>query len=89
MTAEIFDKTTAYTNLASAVVIQAVEEYRAAKLELSKNPNSRKAKGRLKKLTRFFESPWGNELCLGRADYILDRLQKEGENFEREQTLIL
>ena len=79
MTAEIFDKTTAYTNLASAIVIQAVEEYRQAQLELSKNPKSRKAKGRLKKLTRFFKSAWGNELCLGRADYILDRLQKEGK----------
>lgn len=77
MNAEILNKTTAYTNLASAVVIQAVEEYREAQLELSKNPKSRKAKGRLKKLRRFFESDWGNELCLGRAEYILDRLQKE------------
>ena len=79
MNAEILNKTTAYTNLASAVVVQAVEEYRAAQLELSENPKSRRANGRLKRLTRFFKSPWGDELCLGRSDYILDRLQKEGE----------
>ena len=78
MNAEIIDKTTAYTNLASAIVVQAVEEYREAQLELSKNPKSRRAKGRIKRLTQFFKSPWGDELCLGRADFILDKLQKEG-----------
>ena len=80
MSAEILDKTTAYTNLASAIVLLAVEDYRDARLELSKNPNSKRAKRRLAKATRFFQSSWGEQLCFGKADYILEKLQKEGNN---------
>lgn len=80
MNAEIIDKTTAYTNLASAIVLQAVEDYRNAQFELSKNPYDRSAVKELRRLTRFFRSQWGEELCLGRADYILEQLKKEAEN---------
>ncbi len=80
MSAEFFDKTTAYTNLASAIVLLAVEDYRDARLELSKNPKSRKAKRRLNKLTKFFQSSWAEQLCFGKADYIFEKLQKEGDN---------
>jgi hypothetical protein len=83
MSAEIIDKTTAYTNLALAIVLLAAEDYREAQWQLSQNPHDKKARDELKRLTRFFKSQWGEELCLGRADYILDKLQKESKIYTK------
>ena len=47
-----------YENLANAIVLTAVEDYRKALKKYSRNPDSKSAKAEVDSLERFFRSQW-------------------------------
>lgn len=57
----------AYKSLAIAIVTQAAVDYR----------RKMKKYGEAPAIERFFLSEWGNLLCFGEADLILERLKDE------------
>jgi hypothetical protein len=66
------DTETAYENLANAIVLQAVKDYRAAK----RTGNS----GRIASIRRFFRSDWFGTLTDVDGEYLIRKLDKEAEN---------
>jgi hypothetical protein len=66
------DNETAYENLANAIVLQAVKDYRAAK----RTGNS----GRIASIRRFFRSDWFGTLTDIDGEYLIRKLDKEAEN---------
>lgn len=47
-----------YSKLANAVIIQAVKDYRAAYRRHMRKPDSKEALHEVRRLERFFQSPW-------------------------------
>lgn len=78
-----------YAELANAIVMQAVEDYRECKTSISecdteymRNHHS----GRMNEIERFFKSAYGDMLCYGNGELILDRLKNEDTcRFKREE----
>ena len=61
-----------YENLANAIVVQAVKDYRAAK----RTGNS----GQIASIRRFFRSDWFGTLTDIDGEYLIRKLDKEAEN---------
>jgi hypothetical protein len=53
--------TTPYENLANAIVLQAVKDYRDALKRLKKKPQNKAAMADAMECERFFRSPWYRE----------------------------
>lgn len=68
-----------YQDLANAIIIQAAKDYRSVRKRLTKRPNDKWLEGELKKLERFFLSPWCEMLSEVDGTYILRRLREEGD----------
>ncbi len=66
-----------YERLASAIIIQACEDYRAALKRLKANPNSATAKDSIRELERFFYSSWFMELTSLDAKFLTGKLREE------------
>lgn len=47
-----------YNNLANAIILQAVKDYRKALRTLSMNPNNRSAQYERRRIEQFFRSSW-------------------------------
>ena len=58
-----------YKYLAIAIVQQAAQDYR----------RKMKKRGTAPDIVKFFKSEWGNLLCFGKADLILEKLKDEGK----------
>jgi len=65
-------------NLANAIIIQAVSDYRYAERKLAKNPNDELAKWDLESIKRFFYSHWFSILTNLSGSMLLSELQKKG-----------
>ncbi len=74
------DKTTVqcWEDLANAVVLQAVEDYREACRTLRKRPDLKKAEKRRRSLERFFASRWCRLLSAAEIGPLLEKI-REGE----------
>lgn len=48
----------AYEDLANAIIVSAVKDYKSALKRLQKNPESVSAKDEIRRLERFFHSDW-------------------------------
>lgn len=77
-----------FETLAEAVVLQAVADYRDAKRRIREAEESEKdslvAKiplhnKTINEISRFFRSGWGGALCFGNGEFILRRLEAEGQ----------
>ena len=66
-----------YQNLANAIVLQAVRDYRSALQRIRNNPQDREAKEERKSLLRFFHSRWFTCLTDVNPEYLIERLEKE------------
>lgn len=69
-----------YKELANAIVLKAVEDYRALKQPKNYYQSEYDLKverGRIKQIERFFLSGYGNLLCYGNGEYILEGLRNE------------
>jgi hypothetical protein len=67
---------TPYENLANAIVMQAVKDYRGAAKSLKRHPNSN-ARSVLNECERFFLSGWFEALTGANGEFILKKLQQE------------
>lgn len=66
-----------YENLANAIVLQAVKDYRAALKLLHRNPKSSKAQADAKEAERFFRSQWYSALTSVDGELLIRRLREE------------
>lgn len=67
----------AYQNLAEAIVVQAVDDYRDALRIYKKNPNYKKLSASMKELEDFFMSEWFETLSGLNGEEIMNKLRKE------------
>ena len=68
-----------YENLANAIVMQAVRDYRAARRKLKKNSKKAEAKAMLEDCERFFLSDWFETLTNVNGEIVLKKLQQEDD----------
>lgn len=68
-----------YENLANAIVMQAVKDYRMARHKLCKRPKNADAKAMLEDCERFFLSDWFETLTNVNGEIILKKLQQEDD----------
>ena len=64
-------------NLANAIVLSAVRDYRGALKRLARNPGSEYAKREVSDLERFFRSGWYSVLTDVDGEYLIERLRAE------------
>jgi hypothetical protein len=72
----------AYEELANAIVLRAVEDYRKAHEDIRKNKNIIFAKISIAEIERFFRSGWYKELTSVDGEVLLQKLKKEMEEAE-------
>ena len=66
-----------YQNLANAIVLSAVKDYRDALKRLNKKPNNKLAADERDDIERFFRSGYFAILTEIDPEYLIDRLNKE------------
>ena len=66
-----------YENLANAIVLQAVKDWRAARKKLKKRPKNEEAKLMVKDCEDFFRSDWFTALTDVNGEVLLRKLQEE------------
>ena len=68
---------TIYENLANAIVLQAVKDYRMALKSLKANPRNRTAMADKEEIERFFRSGWFSVLTSVDGEMLIRSLQME------------
>ena len=69
--------TTPYENLANAIILMAVKDYRSALKKLKKRPNYETAKIMKNEVERFFRSDWYRELTSVDGNILIKKLKSE------------
>ena len=72
-----------YQELANAIVMQAVKDYRTALLHSKKRPDNKGYQIEVSSLERFFRSGWFGELTSLNAEYLLRRINEEVQRNDR------
>lgn len=75
----------AYENLANAIVLSAVEDYKAALIHLKKHPDSMAAQDEVRRHEKFFYSDWYAMLTDLDPGYLIPKMKKmvnEGDSPE-------
>lgn len=67
-----------YEDLANAIIVSAVKDYRAAKRVLKRHPNNDVAIKTVDEIERFFHSVWYSQLTKVDGVRLLKSLQQEG-----------
>ena len=68
---------TIYENLANAIILQAVKDYRMALKSLKVNSRNRTAQADKAEIERFFRSQWYSALTDVKGEMLIRSLQKE------------
>ena len=68
---------TPYNELANAIVMQAVKDYRKALKSLRLNSRNKKAMEEAMECEEFFRSPWYRTLTFVDGEYLIDKLRAE------------
>lgn len=68
---------TNYENLANAIILQAVKDYRVALKSLKVNPRNRTAQADKDEIERFFRSQWYSVLTSVDGEMLIRSLQME------------
>ena len=66
-----------YENLAQAVILQAVKDYRTVRKKLKYHPKNKEAKLMIEDCERFFRSDWFGVLTSVDGQMLLRKLQEE------------
>jgi len=66
-----------YEELANAIVLQAVKDYRQALKLLSENPHSRSAMAAVNEIERFFRSEWYETFTSVDGEMLMRKLREE------------
>ncbi len=69
---------TEWQELGSAIVLQAVKDYKAAMKRLRKNPDNKAARKMLRECERFFHSGWYEMLTDIEPECLLRGVQRKG-----------
>ena len=69
--------TTPYENLANAIILMAVKDYRSALKKLKKRPNYEPAEIIKNEVERFFRSDWYRELTSVDGNILIKKLKSE------------
>ena len=72
-----YDDLNNWADLANAVILQAVQDYREVCLTLKRRPDRRKLLNRKQSLERFFLSGWFKKLSALDGKTLLESLKKE------------
>ena len=72
-----------YQELANAIVMQAVKDYRIALLHSKKRPDNNGYQIEVASLERFFRSGWFGELTNLDAEYLIRRVNEEVQRNDR------
>ena len=72
-----------YQELANAIVMQAVKDYRIALLHSKKSPDNNGYQIEVASLERFFRSGWFGELTNLNAEYLIRRVNEEVQRNDR------
>ena len=70
---------TIYENLANAIILQAVKDYRMALKSLKVNSRNRTAQADKAEIERFFRSQWYSTLTDVNGEMLILSLQKEAD----------
>lgn len=68
---------TNYENLANAIVLQAVKDYRSALKRIKMNPSNKDAMSDAMECERFFRSGWYSALTKVDGEYLINKLRGE------------
>ncbi len=71
---------TAYENLANAIILQAVKDYRDALAKLAKGRKNESAESMKSECERFFRSQWYTALTSVDGEMLIRKLNEEVEN---------
>lgn len=63
--------------LANAIILQAVKDYREALKKVKKHPKNEDAKYTITEVERFFHSAWYRELTSVNGDFLMKKLRME------------
>ena len=66
-----------YENLANAIILQAVKDYRLALKAIKRNPDNRAKLDEALEIERFFRSDWYSVLTDVGGDFLIRKLQEE------------
>lgn len=66
-----------YLELANAIILQAVKDYRKALKDISINPKNRAAKRELREIEKFFRSSYCKSLTNLDTEVLIQRLRQE------------
>lgn len=66
-----------YENLANAIILQAVKDYRAAGRKLKKKPDNTLARAEIGSIERFFRSGWYKYLTDVDGEMLIRKLREE------------
>lgn len=66
-----------YEQLANAIILQAVKDYRDALKKLKKRPRYEPAKYTITEVERFFHSDWYRELTSVDGNFLIKKLRTE------------
>lgn len=66
-----------YENLANAIILTAVDDYRRALKKYSKNPDSKSVKAEVDSLEKFFRSQWYSVLTSVEGEFLIRKLRAE------------
>jgi hypothetical protein len=69
--------TESYERLASAIILQAVKDYRDALRKLKKRPCYDPAKDMIAEVERFFHADWYRELTSIDGNFLIEKLSSE------------
>ena len=72
-----------YQELANAIVMQAVKDYRIALLHSKKRPDNNGYQIEVASLERFFRSGWFGELTSLNTEYLIRRVNEEVQSNDR------
>ena len=70
---------TPYENLANAIILRAVEDYREALRDLEVNPRYPLALRTVSDVERFFRSGWYKTLTSVDGEYLIQKLREEAK----------
>ncbi len=69
-----------YHELANAIILQAVKDYRTLKMGMKENPWNTTLAKQMSDLMQFFHSQWFRQLTDAHPDYLIKKLGEEDES---------
>lgn len=66
-----------WEELAQAIILKAVEDYRKARRKVRHFPDQKGAQATIREVERFFRSPWFAQLTDVDGEYLLRKLKEE------------